>query len=73
MTLELGVITIFPEMFDCLKYGVVGKAFEKNLARLQIWNLRKWAVSAYGHVDDRAYGGGRCMNHCIRQFNMQKK
>jgi tRNA (guanine37-N1)-methyltransferase len=58
MTLELGVISIFPEMFDCLKYGVIGKAFEKKLARLQIWNLRDWAVSAYGHVDDRPYGGG---------------
>lgn len=58
MTLELGVITIFPEMFDCLNFGVIGRAFEKNLARLQIWNLREWAVSAYGHVDDRPYGGG---------------
>ena len=58
MTLELGVITIFPEMFDCLKYGVVGRAFDKNLAHLHIWNLREWAVSAHGHVDDRPYGGG---------------
>ena len=58
MTLELGVISIFPEIFNCLNYGVVGKAFEKKLARLQIWNLRDWAISAYGHVDDRPYGGG---------------
>ena len=58
MTLELGVITIFPEMFDSLKYGVIGKAFDKKLARLHIWNLRQWAVSTYGHIDDRPYGGG---------------
>jgi len=58
MSLEIGVISIFPEMFDCLKYGVVGKAFENQLAKLQIWNPRQWAVSNYGHVDDRPYGGG---------------
>lgn len=58
MTLHFGVISIFPEMFDCLKYGVVGKAFENHLATLQTWNPRNWAVSAYGHVDDRPYGGG---------------
>lgn len=58
MALELGVITIFPEMFQSLQYGIVGKAFEKQLAHLTCWNLRDWAVSAYGHVDDRPYGGG---------------
>lgn len=58
MPLELGVISIFPEMFDCLKLGVVGKAFENELASLKIWNPRQWAVSNYGHVDDRPYGGG---------------
>lgn len=58
MTLHLGVISIFPEMFDCLKYGVVGKAFENKLATLHAWNPRQWALSAYGHIDDRPYGGG---------------
>lgn len=58
MTLQISVISIFPEMFDCLKYGVVGKAFENELATLNIWNPRQWATSAYGHVDDRPYGGG---------------
>jgi tRNA (guanine37-N1)-methyltransferase len=58
MTLHFGVISIFPEMFDCLKFGIVGKAFQKNLAYLSCWNLRDWAVSSYGHIDDRPYGGG---------------
>lgn len=58
MTLHLAVISIFPEMFDCLNHGVVGRALEKKLASLTCWDLRNWAVSAYGHVDDRPYGGG---------------
>ena len=58
MTLQLGVISIFPEMFDCLNFGVVGKALQNGLAKLTCWDLRKWAVSAYGHIDDRPYGGG---------------
>lgn len=58
MCIEFGVISIFPEMFAGLKHGIVGKAFEKKLARLQIWNPREWAVSNYGQIDDRPYGGG---------------
>jgi|LauGreDrversion4_2_1035121.scaffolds.fasta_scaffold10440_8 tRNA (guanine37-N1)-methyltransferase len=58
MTLHLGVISIFPEMFDGLSHGIVGKAFQKQLSKLSCWNLRDWAVSAYGQVDDRPYGGG---------------
>ena len=78
MTLHFGVISIFPEMFDCLKFGIVGKAFEKKLASLSCWNLRDWAVSAYGHVDDRPYGGGPGMvmmyaplHHAIQHARQQ--
>ena len=58
MSLKFGVISIFPEMFECLQYGIVGKAIEKKLASLQIWNPRQWAVSNHGHIDDKSYGGG---------------
>lgn len=58
MTLQFGVISLFPEMFDGLNCGVVGRAFQKKLAGMTCWNLRDWAVSTYGQVDDRPYGGG---------------
>ena len=58
MTLHFGIISIFPEMFNALKTGVVGKAFENNLASLKCFNPRDWAKSNDGRVDDRPYGGG---------------
>jgi len=58
MSIEFAVISLFPEMFDSLKQGVVGKAFDRKLAHLQIINPRDWAVSNYGQIDDRPYGGG---------------
>jgi len=58
MMLEFGVITIFPEIFDCLQYGITGRALENQLVSLQAWNPRKWSKSESGRIDDRPYGGG---------------
>ncbi|KTC77827.1 tRNA (guanosine(37)-N1)-methyltransferase TrmD [Legionella brunensis] len=58
MKLHLGVITLMPEMFDILKHGVVGRAIEQNLARVDCWNPRDWAPRPYRQVDDKPYGGG---------------
>lgn len=58
MMLSLGVITLMPEMFDVLKHGVVGRAIEQNLARVDCWNPRDWAPRPYRQVDDKPYGGG---------------
>lgn len=56
--MQLGVITILPDMFDALKFGVVGKAFDHGVAKLSCWNPRDWSLNEYRQVDDRPYGGG---------------
>lgn len=56
--LHLGVISLMPEMFDSLKYGVVGRAIEQSLAKIDYWNPRDWAPRPYRQVDDKPYGGG---------------
>ncbi|ASQ47131.1 tRNA (guanosine(37)-N1)-methyltransferase TrmD [Legionella clemsonensis] len=58
MMLHLGVITLMPEMFDVFKHGVVGRAIEQGLAKLDCWNPREWAPRPYRQVDDKPYGGG---------------
>lgn len=58
MTLQLGVISLIPEIFESLKYGVTGRAIEQNLAQIDIWNPRDWATGTYRQVDDKPYGGG---------------
>ncbi|MEN8179494.1 MAG: tRNA (guanosine(37)-N1)-methyltransferase TrmD [Pseudomonadota bacterium] len=53
------VITLMPDMFDALKdQGVVGRAIERGLADIQLWNPRDYTQDVHRTVDDRPYGGG---------------
>ncbi len=56
--LHLGIISLMPEMLTSLRYGVIGKAIEQGLAKVDCWNPRDWADGAYRQVDDKPYGGG---------------
>jgi tRNA (guanine37-N1)-methyltransferase len=57
--LAIGVITLFPEMFNAVTcYGVTGKAYEHGLFDLQLWNPRDFTMDVHQTVDDRPYGGG---------------
>ncbi len=47
-----------PEMFASLQYGIVGRAIEQNIVRIDYWNPRDWAPRPYRQVDDKPYGGG---------------
>lgn len=52
------IITLFPEMFQALEYGIVGRALENKLLQLQFWNPRDFTTDVHHTVDDRPYGGG---------------
>lgn len=55
----IGVVSLFPEMFDALtQQGVVGRAIEKQRIALAFWNPRDYATDRHRSVDDRPYGGG---------------
>ncbi len=56
--MEFNIVTIFPEMFGALDYGVVGRAKEAGLIKLSCWNPRDYADNAHRKVDDASYGGG---------------
>ncbi|KTD49681.1 tRNA (guanine N1) methyltransferase [Legionella quinlivanii] len=56
--LHLGVISLIPEIFDSLSYGVTGRALEQGLARIEYWTPRDWAKRPYRQIDDKPYGGG---------------
>src|SRR3990167_8209207 len=56
--LHFGVITLMPEMFDSLRYGITGRAIEQQLVKLDCWNPRSWSNKLYGQIDDKPYGGG---------------
>lgn len=56
--LHLGVISVLPEMFASLQYGITGRAIEQGLAKIEYWNPREWTSRPYRQVDDKPYGGG---------------
>lgn len=57
--LWVGVVTLFPEMFDAItKHGVSGRAVKNGLIDFNCWNPRDYAKDKHRTVDDRPYGGG---------------
>lgn len=56
--MQIGIITLFPELFNALHFGVVGRAIERELVEIIYFNPRDFAQDKHRHVDDRPYGGG---------------
>jgi tRNA (guanine37-N1)-methyltransferase len=57
--LQIDVVTLFPPMFEAVtESGVTGRARERRLYDLVLWNPRDFAANSYRSVDDRPYGGG---------------
>ncbi|MDQ7089274.1 MAG: tRNA (guanosine(37)-N1)-methyltransferase TrmD [Methylococcales bacterium] len=57
--MQFDVITLFPEMVsETARYGVTGRALEKALVSLSVWNPREYTHDKHRTVDDRPYGGG---------------
>lgn len=57
--MRFDVISLFPDYFrQCLQVGVVGRAFERGLASLYVWNPRDFTEDNYRRIDERPFGGG---------------
>lgn len=59
--LTIGVISLFPEMFQALHYGITGRAIKQGLLDLRVFNPRDYTQDRHRTVDDRPYGGGAGM------------
>src|ERR1700694_1440247 len=56
---RIDVVTLFPDMVaQAAAVGVAGRALERGLWRLGLWNPRDFATDNHKTVDDRPYGGG---------------
>jgi tRNA (guanine37-N1)-methyltransferase len=57
--LRIDVVTLFPEMVALAAgVGVTGRALQREVWRLGVWNPRDYATDNHKTVDDRPYGGG---------------
>lgn len=53
------IITLFPGMFTGpFDLSILRRAQDKSLVKINLHDLRQWAIDARGSVDDRPYGGG---------------
>ncbi len=57
--MRFDVVTLFPEMVTTsASYGVTGRALQRNIVTLAVWNPRDYTHDKHRTVDDRPYGGG---------------
>jgi len=62
MTLEIDVLTLFPEMVDApLAASIPGRIQERQIAVVRTHDLRQWGLGRHRSVDDAPYGGGAGM------------
>src|SRR5829696_5976434 len=60
--MHIDIITVLPELLQSpLSHSIMKRAQDKGLLKVEVHNLRQWAVNEYGQVDDYQYGGGAGM------------
>jgi tRNA (guanine37-N1)-methyltransferase len=60
--MHIDIITVLPELLASpLSHSIMKRAQDKGLLKVEVHNLRQWAVNEYGQVDDYQYGGGAGM------------
>jgi len=62
MTWKANILTLYPDIYPgYLGYSLLGKALEKNIWELNVYNLRDFGEGKHKAVDDKPFGGGAGM------------
>ena len=59
--MNINILTIFPEIFDILKSGVVTKPIKEKTLNIELLDIRQNSVNKHNHIDSKPYGGGEGM------------
>lgn len=59
--MKLDVLTLFPEMFNCLNESITGRAIKNGKIDINLVNIRDFSNNKHKKVDDTPYGGGAGM------------
>lgn len=60
--LRIDILTLFPEVFtNLLDCSITGRARERNLVEVRLFNIRDYTDDPHHTVDDYPYGGGAGM------------
>ena len=62
MTWKANILTLYPDIYPgYLGYSLLGRALEKKIWELNIYNLRDFGEGKHKTVDDKPFGGGAGM------------
>src|SRR5271156_3987052 len=57
--MRIAVVSLFPQMIrEALAVGVVGRALERGVFKVEYFDPRDYTADVHRTVDDRPYGGG---------------
>lgn len=56
--MKIDVLTLFPEMFECLNYSLLKRAVSNHLLEINIHNIRDYSKDKHRKCDDYPFGGG---------------
>ena len=55
MDIKFNLITLFPEIYDALDHGLIGKAIQNNVIELNKIQLRDFAINKHGQIDGKPF------------------
>ena len=59
--MNINILTIFPEIFEILKFGVVSRSIRNKILFINSFDIRANSVNKHKQVDAKPYGGGEGM------------
>ena len=59
--MNINILTIFPEIFEILKFGVVSRSIKNKTLIINSFDIRANSVNKHKHIDAKPYGGGEGM------------
>ena len=60
--MQIHILSVIPELLESpFQHSILKRAQDKGLLKVEVHQLRKWAVNEYGQVDDYQFGGGAGM------------
>ena len=59
--MNINILTIFPEIFEILKFGVVSRSIRNKTLLINSFDIKANSVNKHKHIDAKPYGGGEGM------------
>ncbi len=78
--MRIDILSAVPDLLQSpFQHSIVRRAIDKKLVEIHVHDLRKYAVNAYGKIDDYPFGGGAGMvlmiepiDKCITELQAQR-